>query len=436
MKLVILIKSKNLNKNINFLIIIKMLENIRSKYIVKLILNNIDGKRKLIIVKYNKSIKLNLDIKFFDYMAYCGKYIKYISESKVEEYDFEDNLLFEGEYKDGKRNGIGKEYNIYKELSFEGEYLNGKRNGKGKEYYYKGEIKFSGEYLDGKRWNGIMYNKINGKNYTGVLGKGKGFLEDFDFFGDKIFEGQFINGERNGQGKEYKLHNIIFAGEYKNGKRHGMGKNFFKDGKVIFNGLYKEGKKWGGIGYDKNNKIICEFKNGNGFIKEYNGCAGAITFEGEFINGEGNGKAKEYNFYGKLIYEGEYLNGKRNGKGKEYNEGKEIIFVGEYLNGKRLKGKLFREGKIEFKGVFLGGKKWHGLGYDYEGNVIYELSNGKGKIREYNKRGKLIFEGEYLNGKRHGKGKEYDNHGKVYEVEYNDGKNIKKYLTENGKIII
>jgi len=101
-----------------------------------------------------------------------------------------------------------------------------------------------------------------------------------------------------------------------------------------------------------------------------------------------------------------------------------------------LKGKLFREGKIEFKGVFLGEKKWHGIGYDYEGNVIYELSNGNGKIREYNKRGKLIYEGEFLNGKRHGKGKEYDNHGKVYEVEYNDGKNIKKYLTENGKIII
>ena len=36
-----------------------------------------------------------------------------------------------------------------------------------------------------------------------------------------------------------------------------------------------------------------------------------VIFEGEYINGKKNGKAKEYNYNGKLIYEGEYLNGKR-----------------------------------------------------------------------------------------------------------------------------
>ena len=50
----------------------------------------------------------------------------------------EDNtkeLLFEGEYKDGKRYK-GKEYNYNGKLGFEGEYKDGKRyNGKGKEYH-------------------------------------------------------------------------------------------------------------------------------------------------------------------------------------------------------------------------------------------------------------------------------------------------------------
>ena len=48
---------------------------------------------------------------------------------------------------------------------------------------------------------------------------------------------------------------------------------------------------------------------------------------------------KEKN-YGKLEFEGEYLNGERNGKGKDYYDkgGKE--FEGEYLNGERIgKGK-------------------------------------------------------------------------------------------------
>ena len=44
-----------------------------------------------------------------------------------------------------------KEYYNNGELMFEGEYLNGKRNGKGKEYDYNGKLEFEGEYLNGKR---------------------------------------------------------------------------------------------------------------------------------------------------------------------------------------------------------------------------------------------------------------------------------------------
>ena len=53
--------------------------------------------------------------------------------------------------KDGKRNGKGKENDYFTgNLIFEGEYLNGKRNGKGKEYD-DGDLIFEGEYLNGNR---------------------------------------------------------------------------------------------------------------------------------------------------------------------------------------------------------------------------------------------------------------------------------------------
>ena len=46
-----------------------------------------------------------------------------------------------------------------------------------------------------------------------------------------IFEGEYLNGKRNGRGKEYDLFNsdLVFEGEYLNGKRNGNGKeyNFF-----------------------------------------------------------------------------------------------------------------------------------------------------------------------------------------------------------------
>ena len=60
------------------------------------------------------------------------KNINIISEiinglGKIKEYDSNDNLIFKGEYLNGKRNGKGKEfehYTYYNRLTFEGEYLN------------------------------------------------------------------------------------------------------------------------------------------------------------------------------------------------------------------------------------------------------------------------------------------------------------------------
>ena len=45
---------------------------------------------------------------------------------------------------------------------------------------------------------------------------------------------------------------------------------------------------------------------------------GKLIYEGEYLNGEKNGKGKEYNWQGELELEGEYLKGRRNGKGKKY----------------------------------------------------------------------------------------------------------------------
>ena len=46
----------------------------------------------------------------------------------------------------GEKNGIEKEYKLNTNiLIFEGEYKNGKRNGEGKEFYENGELKSEGE---------------------------------------------------------------------------------------------------------------------------------------------------------------------------------------------------------------------------------------------------------------------------------------------------
>ena len=146
------------------------------------------------------------------------------------------------------------------------------------------------------------------------------------------------------------------------------------------------------------------------------------------------------------------MDGKKCGKGKEYYINGGIRFEGEYIYSFKIKGKSYLNNKIEFEGEYLYNQKWNGKGYDENGNVIYELINGNGKVKEYNSDGILIFEGEnlnrrrngkgkeylhaggiiffegeYLNGRRNGKGKEYSFDGKLmFEGEYSNGKKMEK----------
>ena len=134
------------------------LKKVRSMYIIGNILSLLDEKKRLYMIKYNKKIQNDLNISLINYQFYTRKLIILEGNNKKgKEYDRYNNILiYEGEYLNGKRNGKGKEYRIDHVLIFEGEYLNGKRNGKGKEYYY-GDLIFEGEYLDGKKWDGKSY---------------------------------------------------------------------------------------------------------------------------------------------------------------------------------------------------------------------------------------------------------------------------------------
>ena len=70
----------------------------------------------------------------------------------------------------------------------------------------------------------------------------------------------------------------------------------------------------------------------------------------------------------------------------------------------------------------MNGKKWNGKGYNINGNIEYEIKDGNGYIKEYDKNGKLIFEGEYINGiKWNGKINEYDVGKLIFEGDYISG---------------
>ena len=134
-----------------------MLKKIKSTYFSINVLNYLDEKRKLELIKYNKALQEKLDIRIINYKFLSVKYIIYEGNDIWKVYDaFNNNLIFEGNY----INGIGKEYTEEGELKYEGGYLKGKRNRNFKGYD-NGKLISEGIYKNGLG-NGICitYYKI------------------------------------------------------------------------------------------------------------------------------------------------------------------------------------------------------------------------------------------------------------------------------------
>ena len=75
-----------------------------------------------------------------------------------------------------------------------------------------------------------------------------------------------------------------------------------------------------GKGYNSNGLLEFETKGGKGYIKEFNLSSGELEFEWEYLNGEKNGKGKEYDD-DKLYFKGDIW------MGKEMEKEKNIILM-------------------------------------------------------------------------------------------------------------
>ena len=310
-----------------------LLNSIKSSFILQIIISFIEEKKKLNIIKYNKTIQNKLKIEFEDFKL-NGLYIEYNNNGIGCEYTIKDGaLIFEGEYSKGKRIGKGKEY-LDNNLVFEGIFLNGKKvdgigynnngqiiceikNGKFKEYHNNGKLKFKGEYLNNKIWNGKFYD-INGE-FESEIKNENGFGKKYDNYNNYLlYEGEYKIGLRNGKGREYMEkhwgYSLIYEGEYFYGFRNGKGKEYFGKGFIYdgnpikFEGIYKYGDKWTGKFYDYKCNIESEIKDGNGIIKEYDEYNNILKYEGEYKNGKKNGIGKEFYCDGILYLFKDYKN--------------------------------------------------------------------------------------------------------------------------------
>ena len=90
-------------------------------------------------------------------------------------------------------------------------------------------------------WIGLGYDYSGNKDFEIIQGNGLG--KEYRFYGGRLkFKGQYLNGLRNGKGREYYFNgNLLFEGEYRNNEREGIGKEYYLDSFLKFAGFFLKG---------------------------------------------------------------------------------------------------------------------------------------------------------------------------------------------------
>ena len=199
---------------------------------------------------------------------------------------------------------------------------------------------------------GIYIGEVN--QFNEPDGCGRLFLDD------QIFEGIWMNGKMNGNGRSLNYSGDIYVGGWKNGLRDGYGE---LESETIYKGDWFNDQPHG--------RGIETWPDGSRFEGDY--YAGLRHGKGTFLWADGSSYKGEFKYnciegYGKYIwknsksYEGQWKNNQMHGKGAFiWEDGRK--YEGEYCENKK-----------------------HGFG-------VLVLKNGK------------KYEGNWANGKQHGKGK-------------------------------
>jgi hypothetical protein len=287
-------------------------------------------------------------------------------------------LLYEGEVKDGKRQGIGQAYDNENRLEYDGEWNNDLREGFGLAYE-NGVLTYRGAWRRGFRsGTGTSYEIVkqpvgNGsgeaKLVSGTFSVGKpvsGTVREY------AYVGAMREGMITGTGKLYLVSH--------NGPTHIRAESFQtgRKGLKVYEGAFVNGLKHGiGILFEEGLKTYDgSFANDlrEGYGTQFHALTGRRAYEGNFLADAYSGeRGLQYNEGGALIYDGSFEKGTRNGIGKEYL-GTLHLYSGGFKDGLRHgRGEEYNGARIIYRGEFAYGKRegW-GIEYDLIGGTIYE----------------------------------------------------------------
>lgn len=259
----------------------------------------------------------------------------------------------------------------------------------------------------------IMYRGGVKKNDFGHdIYDGKGTL--FDQEGEPLYEGEFVNHMKQGNGIMYLKGQLIYQGEFIQNKKQGNG-ILYKDGQIHYEGHFRNDLMDGyGILYYEED-VIAPYQELRSMYPHLN----QPQYEGDFVHGMKKGKGKQYYPNGFLQYEGDFIWHHMQGAGKLYypaesptgeelDRGVTTLYYEGYFfeDLKHGKGKVnSREGVLEAEGHFKEdamtghGTLYYGNGQaSYIGDLVQGKKHGRGDY--FNEEGKIIYSGEFINDER------------------------------------
>jgi hypothetical protein len=163
---------------------------------------------------------------------YEGEWKNGVREGMGVELRDKGKSFYKGEWKNDMRHGMGIEVEVKERVSYEGECKFNMRNGIGKAVLSGGNVyegnwkndQFEGKgiytYRDGSRYEGEFRNNMQ---------EGRG---NFYFNDGKKYEGEWKNDEMHGLGTMIDINGATYTGEWKNDAKEGVGKQTYSDGSI------------------------------------------------------------------------------------------------------------------------------------------------------------------------------------------------------------
>ena len=442
--------------------------------------------------KIRNDVKNSFWIFFKDvYCRYEGNSLNEIPYGRGFLKDQEGNILYVGNWSNGLFHGYGILY-CFGKIIYKGEFYNGQIHGKGELFntnLYNSSLHGQSALKNKKKPSCKIFTGVFSKGlpYFGKFNKSKKrkFFKDFsglfyyitkDF---SIYSGQVIKGKQSGHGSLFEFNEEIpfYSGDLKKNKMTGTGmlqteKYFYEGqlvngvkngfGKLIMNKNYTNdyGEEIIGIKYIgnfKNNEkdgegAFFEINNNSEHIKRYSGSwkenmkngkgmhfiNDCLVYAGDFLNDEYNGKGIAYFNNGNVMYSGDFKNNNYHGKGASFYPNQKLLFNGIFDSSTFVEGTFYDRNNTEHS--YEG--NWYGqiIEYNSEQIPIYEGMSYKGQYHGYGmiirKDYSILYQGMFQNNKFHGDGVLQLNNGKIIQGQFIDNLYVKKNReTENVKML-